>query len=817
MAGVQPTRDHISQVCAITQVDEGSARVLLKKSNNDVNGAINAFFEDPVRSVIEEPAASNDWQYQDNIPFQDDSSMGGVAALSRPPSRADNSMMDLSSEHAAASASNVKSLKEQEELNDPDLQRAMAESLGQSLPAQEDGVTGTGAHFGPANREYYDPSSWALTTYSTSREIIEHPPPSKRRRIAGEPAFLRGSKETGYLGSLLTIYHNIPLARQALLMPALKVHAYAHDNSWWSGATDENTKALSTDNTLRIDRQECNLLTEVQCLMAFLDRTTRAYGSVDALADLQAVRNRNDATPFHRFLEAWTSAAMKQAPQEQVTQVFSSVATKAGGPGDTEVVEKTLNCIDPFINHFPGETLTDLLDITIWNDEHGNGNIDDVWISHCAEIFTIRVHDPNSTTRSSDLQLDPVWYPDRYMYECREQMQQIRKELQSIRREIDQYTHIQRRCQIYKSSDNRLLDVAEVLNSAVKASTTVLGKKSVSNGFLDSQASGADDTVTQADVDELGSALQSVLQKIRQKLDSLDQRKNELRLRSRQITMRLTKPTPETPDVPNRKYTLQGVATKPGVTYFRRHTKIDSLIDHDILDQDSQSGDWWRTAWLQDEAQPAVFHPPLVGPVTRAQAEATKQSETTPYSVTRVQEAEVLEAVRKEYNSVLLVYANENAMNFQGGELSISLRHFVDRDNQAYAEELQQEEGPLPSASADHEAETEFEDVPLIDPTASSGSVRELTPMSTSSPDHEEDTQPSHKITTQEDSAAHFLEQPPSYEETVGRQEMLEKKGNKIGLYAEQMLQKYGGDAVQEKGENETSGGFLEVEDANAV
>ncbi|OAP56675.1 hypothetical protein AYL99_08787 [Fonsecaea erecta] len=819
MAGVQPTRDQISQVCAIIQVDEGSARVLLKKSNNDVNRAVNAFFEDPVKSVIEEPAASNDWQFQDNIPFQDDVSMGGVAALSRPPSRVDNSIMDLSSEHAAASASNVKSLKEQEEMNDPDLQRAMAESLGQGLPAQEDGVTGTGAHFGPAKREYYEPSSWALTTYSTSREIIEHPPPSKRRRTAGEPSFLRGSKETGYLGPLLTIYHNIPLARQALLMPALRVHAYAHDNSWWSGSTDENTKALSTDNSLRIDRQECNLLTEVQCLMAFLDRTTRAYGSVDALADLQAVRNRADATPFHCFLEAWTSAATRQAPQEQLTQVFSSVATKAGSPGDPQVVEKTLNCIDPFINHFPGETLTDLLDNTIWNDEHGN--IDDVWISHCAEIFTIRVHDPNSTSRSSDLTLDPIWYPDRYMYECREQMQQIRKELQSIRREIDQYTHIQRRCQIYKSSDNRLLDVAEVLNSAVKASSTVLGKKSVSNGFLDSQASGAEDTVTQADVDELGSALQSVLQKIRHKLDSLEQRKNELRLRSRQVTMRLTKPTLEAPDVPHRKYTLQGVATKPGVTYFRRqNAKINLLLDDDILEQDSLSRGWWRTAWLQDEAQPATFHPPMIGPVTRAQAEATKQSERLPYSITRVQEADVLEAVRKEANSVLLVYANENAMKVQGGELSISLRHFVDRDNQAFAEELQHEEGPLPSAAADLEADTEFEDVPLIDPTASSGSVHELTPMSTSTPDLEGDRQPSPKGALQEESSAHLQEQPPSYEETVAKQEMLERRGNKIGLYAEQMLQRYGSDTTREKGEREESdsgGGFLEVEDANAV
>src|SRR6201999_4424920 len=97
--------------------------------------------------------------------------------------------------------------------------------------AQENGVAQTGGHFGPARQGYnYEPNNWALTTYSTSREIIEHPPPSKRRRIGDTPSFLRRSKETGYLGSLLPIYHNTPLAREALLMPALKVHAYAHDN-----------------------------------------------------------------------------------------------------------------------------------------------------------------------------------------------------------------------------------------------------------------------------------------------------------------------------------------------------------------------------------------------------------------------------------------------------------------------------------------------------------------------------------------------------------------------------------------------------------
>lgn len=732
--------------------------------------------------------------------------------MSRPPSRVDNSLLDLSNEHAVASASNNHSLKEQEEANDRELARAMAESLKQSAPGQENGVTQTGTHFGPAKQDYnYDNTSWALTTYSTSREIIEHPPPSKRRRTGDAPAFLRGSKETGYLAPLLTIYHNIPLAREALLMPALKVHAIAHDNNWWSGATDENTKALSTEVTPRIDQNERNLLSEVQCLMAFLDKTTRAYGSVDALADLQAVRNRGGDALFHRFLEAWGSAALKEAPQEQLTQVFSSTAVKSDGPHDEMPVEKTLYCVEPYLNHHPDETLTDLLDYTIWNDEMGS--IDDVWISNCAEIFTVRLQEPNNTFKTADISLDPVWYADRYMYECRDEMQQIRRQLQQIRRQIEQLTHMQRRCQMFNSG-NRALDVSEVLHAALKAAAVAAGDNPSSNGFLDSRHVPSESTVTQSDVTELGSELQSVLEKIRLRLAQLEQRKDDFRARSRQITMQLTQPSPERPGVPHRKYVLHGVATKPGVTYFRRANPTPDLLESDQGDEGSMDYEWWRSSWQQEEVQSAQY-PPLVGPVTQAQSEAAGKSSSDnliPWSLTLVSEPEVLEAVKNEYISVLLVYANENAINYQGNELSVSLRHFVDRDNQAFAEDLQQEAGPLSGSSADQEVGIEFEDVPLIDPTRSSSSLRELTPMSTSSPDHDDEavySSPREK----EDNLDNPLEQLPSYEDTVGKREMQERRENKIGLYAEQLLERYGDEASKGTGERDSSNDSLHVED----
>ncbi|KIX10193.1 uncharacterized protein Z518_01274 [Rhinocladiella mackenziei CBS 650.93] len=745
--------------------------------------------------------------------------MGGVPAMSRPPSPANSrTMLDLSAAHATASASSARTLKEQEEMNDPVIQRAMAESLGQPLPGQENGVTGTGTRFGPAKRDFYEPANWAMTTFATSREIIDHPPPSKRRRTDDEPAFLRGSKETDYLGPLLTIYHSIPLAREALLMPGLKIHVYGHEDSWWSGTTDENTKALSTDNTLCIDRDQCHVLAEVQCLMAFLDKTHRAYGSVDALADLQAVRSSSQAFSFSRFLETWNAAALRQAPQEPLTQIFSSVAVKNSSSGDRPLEEKSLLSIGAPINRIPGETLVDLFDMTVWDDV--TGNLDDVWIDHAADVFTAHVYDPANGKNGLELTVDPIWYPDRYMYEFREATQHMRKQLQLIRREIDQCTNARRRCEVLKLPDNRMLKIREVLDAVAKTSATALGQKSASNGLYDHQQPLSESAIAQVEAEQIASDLQNVLQRMDQKVQQLEQRKADLREKMRQISLQLTRPTPENPHIPHRKYTLQGVSTKPEITYVRQPNRDLLHLEEDQRNPEDSEFQWWKLCWLQDDTGKQIPPPPIMGPMTQAQAEAAKKTGNSwdengdfskPYAVSKVGENEVLEAVKKEHSSVLLVYANENAMKFRDSELNISLRHFVDRDNQAFAEEIQQEEGPMPNSSGDHEGEVEFEDVPLIDQTGSSNSVRGLTPVSASTPGRDEDEQPSPKR-AKEDNSGFAAEQPPSYEESVRKQEMQERKGNKIGLYAEQMLQRYGSERGKGMREKDDGGSFMHIE-----
>jgi hypothetical protein len=181
------------------------------------------------------------------------------------------------------------------------------------------------------------------------------------------------------------------------------------------------------------------------------------------------------------------------------------------------------------------------------------------------------------------------------------------------------------------------------------------------------------------------------------------------------------------------------------------------------------------------------------------------------YEIRKVHETDVLEAIKKEHESVLLVYANQNALDFQGSELSVALKHFADRDNQAFTEELEREEGRQPS-SVERSTDIHFESIPLIDPNGSSSSVQELTPMSTASPGRDLDGQPSPKR-ARENNSMLMSEDLPSYEESLGGHEMQERNRNKIGLYAEQMLERYGESEDTEK--DEGSGSSARVEHAD--
>jgi len=191
---------------------------------------------------------------------------------------------------------------------DPELARALAASMESSgghigdYGAQETGITGTRtspatSYLQPANpNREYNPQQWALTT--TTHEIFLDPGPSERQRKPGDPAFLRPANSGSNVAALLTILHGIPAARESMLARDCLDRDYGHDDQWWNG---QQIKILRVTNTSEEagEPEITEEVIEVQRLMAFLDGTMRAYGSVESLAMIPGYQEHDQACEFY--------------------------------------------------------------------------------------------------------------------------------------------------------------------------------------------------------------------------------------------------------------------------------------------------------------------------------------------------------------------------------------------------------------------------------------------------------------------------------------------------------------------------------------
>jgi hypothetical protein len=157
----------------------------------------------------------------------------------------------------------------------------------------------------------------------------------------------------------------------------------------------------------------------------------------------------------------------------------------------------------------------------------------------------------------------------------------------------------------------------------------------------------------------------------------LEERKKEALKNFRLYSNVLTEAAASPAEPPYHKYTLRGVCTLPHVTYVLKRQAADAAEDEKESGNQTPDGwQWWRISFSVDDAKlrvaeatrTATMSPTLEG----SGAEAKKRSRVSVpsnadvigYTARRVQEADVLRAAKEESPSVLLVYANENAVNF---------------------------------------------------------------------------------------------------------------------------------------------------------
>ncbi|KAK2794021.1 hypothetical protein FQN50_009955 [Emmonsiellopsis sp. PD_5] len=771
---VEVSEESIESFVSITNTTREQAIAYLEANNRDSNRAINAYFENPdgVPPEVSDSSPSSPtnpppgelltapeiqfpmppssqqgsygYQNQSAHSFRIDASDPGHSAASygtapsRPPSRIGAREQTgearvgqpIEGPHdkpgPTTGSSQHLTLAEREEQQ---LQAAMALSLNSELPGdvamsiggsdQETGVIGAGnTHFGPATQEHYEDTKWALTTLmgSSHREVVIHPDPEERRRVDDKPVFLRPSNEAEYLAGFVTIAHAIPLAREALLLRDKVVDDYGKDSQWWNGQPIDLPHLISMTDDSSVDENASeDILIETQRLMAFLDSSHRAFGSPDPLAGLKAVQTWNTENSVGKFLESWQQAAVSATPNNPLATIFSSLAYRRQA-NDADLVDKEFFALELSVES-KHATLYDAVDASIWQDS-SDTDFDDIWIEEMAEVFALRLN-ATGEQKSLNIKIPAVWYPDRYMERFREVSLDLRKrrfeaseEIGRLEKIIEHFT-----LPVPNTPSSQFKNIFDLAANALQ----VASKNSVVNGTQEDPNSADQAMISQGAAQDLADELKGITYQIDQKLKSLEERKQRAIQTLRDTSKQFTDPSDDSTISPHRKYTLRGVCTQPHITYvLQRSSKKGSEIAADT----SPTRDvwqWWRISFSVDDEKTRVAESQkssTAGAQTRKRdrVQIPRNTDVAGYTAKPVREIEVLRAAKEEAPSVLLVYANENAVTFEEGSLPPQLQTFVNADNEAFEAEIQDIVGEQEQGPREHTSESSNSSWPDMEP-----------------------------------------------------------------------------------------------------
>lgn len=364
----------------------------------------------------------------------------GMGAPSRPPSRSNNrSPLGRIIDWTAADAPGTfprgisdNSLTEfvgapnSQAQEDEDIERAIrmsAQEAGMDMAQHETGVVDTStsaSHFGRANRSDYESGNWAMVPVSTSNAQLKNAPaPSLRRRAVAAPAFLvQGNSTVGdhRLGGLLTILHEIPLARNTLLDSGEAAASYGHNSEWWNGQEILPPHVLNQLQSGELSWEDSeqtkpNFDEELHRLMAFLDSTERSYGTVSIMTDITPSSDRGAEKQFYENLGYRNGN--KFGP---LMQVASLAYVQGDDPGYEVAKFGLLEMEHPRFEYTYIKTLYESLDHVMWNDVlswhdcHEGSKM--ALLKEIGEVLVMRI---GSDGPEDSIDIPEEFYPERYL------------------------------------------------------------------------------------------------------------------------------------------------------------------------------------------------------------------------------------------------------------------------------------------------------------------------------------------------------------------------------------------------------------------
>lgn len=408
-----------------------------------------------------------------------------------------------------------------------DLEKALALSMSQSLPEQETGVTdATHPYFGPANREHYDTKNWTMTlSGSHAREILLNPDPADRKREKNTPAFIKPSPSTDYLPALITILHAIPAAREALLMRKYTLPDYGHDKEWWDGAIIKAAKIVDITHS-GDDMDWDEILFETQRLMAFLDQTERAYGSIAGLAKMDSIRHASQGQLTATFLAAWHAAAMRAAPDSQIAEIFKSVASKSIPDRPVENFTQSFPCLEVRVSNEladTGQSLYDAVDDVLWG-EWEETNHEEVYLESIGDVFAIQVTRLNEIASGLGIKVPGSWYLDRYLEASKHAVREMLEGKAGFKKEIARLAVVKARMTEYRRSTAG--STATDASKLVEVVRSYFGRANLQGP----EADGVDsqDEAVNGDSPPATAALATIIEELKKVEDRVNQKLNGL-------------------------------------------------------------------------------------------------------------------------------------------------------------------------------------------------------------------------------------------------------------------------------------------------
>ena len=559
------------------------------------------------------------------------------------------------------------------ETEDEQLNRAMAMSMteSQTLPGQETGVTDlTKKAFGPAQREYYDNEKWSMTLPGTfAREILLNPEPIDRQRHPGTPAFLKPTPDAAHLAALIKILHEIPIAREALLNIKLLCPDYGHDPQWWDGEPVKQLRVVNVDQGYQ-DAYGQDLINEIQRLMAFLDRTERAYGSIEGITKLQS--RQDEGERITTFLEDWQTLTAQLAPDGSLSTIFESRGLKRD-PEEGDEKSQAFSCLpinvgSNMINS--GFSLYDALDEVIWEGTDGS----DVFLKDVGHIAIFSLTCLVTSGSEIGIDIPAVWYPDRYMEFSIVQAKEYRARKTALENRINDLAATREKLLKFQSPRKPAAEASSLLATAMthfeqsssyqnstKTGADVDGSKETNNNIKSVEILEQLNDLNARITKKLEGKCHPVAHKSKLSITAFEQAKEELKGIVKKNALFYTKPTNDPDTSPTHKYTLRGVATTMQKLYVLE--KVKPVEEDDLISLEIEEWQWWRLEYVSNDTKPVV--------------------------TTKVSEDDVLRAARNESRNVLLVYADEHAIDYESTPLPSQLVNFVRMDNLSFQGELE--------------------------------------------------------------------------------------------------------------------------------